>query len=122
MGLNLNFSGVEAAGTFPVFEGDFVFTIKEAVLEASKDGKTQNIRMQLRCSDGGDMDGKEMRVYQNVQESTMPFVKAFLNAVFNTELEGELDLDVSDLVGNLVGATVTNDGKYNSVEAWYPAA
>jgi len=120
MGLNLNFSGVTAAGKFPEFEGDFQFMIQKAELKPSKAGTSQNIHMVLECIEGPQL-GETMLAVQNVQESTMPFVKAFLNAVMNTELSGEVDLDVDDLVGMTVGATVTNDGQYNSVEVWYPA-
>lgn len=120
MGLNLNFSGVTAAGKFPVFEGDFNFLIQKAEQKPSKAGNSINIHMTLECSDGP-QQGETMLAVVNVQDSTMPFVKAFLNAVMNTELDGDFELEVSDLVGMPVGATVTNDGQYNSVEVWYPA-
>jgi hypothetical protein len=71
---------------------------------------------------GTDQDGKKVRNYLNVQESTMWRVKEFFVALTGNEEIEEFDLDdPSVLVGNTIGATVTNDGKYNQVDAWFTA-
>jgi hypothetical protein len=122
MGINLNFSGVES-GFSPAPEGDYTLVIYDAELKESKGGDSTNLILKMVIS-GGESDGKKVLNYLNIQESTMWRVKEFFIAVTGDEDLEEFDLeDESVLVGQTIGATlsVTEDGKYNSVEAWYHA-
>jgi hypothetical protein len=124
MGINLNFSGVENAFA-PVPEGDYTLVISDVKVEPSKnvDKPSTNIILDMVVS-GGESDGKQVRNYLNVQESTMWRVKEFFVALTGDEDLEEFDLDdESVLIGQTIGATlsVTEDGKYNSVEAWFSA-
>ena len=122
MSLNLNFSGVESG--FPVLpEDDYTLIISDCQVKPSKDGKSTNIILTMVVS-GGDNDGHKLLQYLNVQESTMWRVKEFFVALTGDEELEEFDLDDPyTLVGETIGATVsvTADGKYNSVDAWYSA-
>ena len=121
-GLNLNFSGVESS--FPVLpEGDYTLIISDCEVKEAASGTSQNIILKAVVT-GGDKDGHKLLQYLNVQDSTMWRVKEFFIALTGDEELEEFDLDdPSTLVGETVGATVsvTADGKYNSVDAWYSA-
>lgn len=122
MGINLNFSGVENPFA-PVPEGDYTLVISDVKVEPAKSGESTNIILDMVVS-GGESDGKKVRNYLNVQATTMWRVKEFFVALTGDDELEDFDLeDESVLVGQTIGATlsVTEDGKYNGVEAWYSA-
>jgi Protein of unknown function (DUF669) len=118
MSLNLNFTGVESSGGQVLPEGDYSFVIVDADVKEAKSGTSSNLVVKVEISEG-EFAGKSFPQYINIQESTMWKAKQFLEAVLGTELDGEFDLDPSELVGQTVNGTLTNDGKYNSVGAWF---
>ena len=120
MGLNLNFSGVEDG--FPkLSEGDHILVIADVEIKDSKGGDSQNIVVDMVVN-GGEDDGKKLRSYINVQDSTMFRVKQFFVALTGDEDIEEINLDdPSILLGQTIGATVSFDGQYNQVDAWFTA-
>jgi len=120
MGLNLNFSGVEDG--FPkLSEGDHTLVIENVDVKESAAGNSTNIIVDMVASGGVD-DGKKLRSYINVQDSTMWRVKQFFVALTGDEDIEEINLDdPSILLGQTIGATVSFDGQYNQVDAWFTA-
>lgn len=120
--LNLDFSNVQEG--FPLLpEDDYTLVITDCEVKEAANGNSQNIIVKMEVS-GGDHDGHKLLQYINVQASTMWRVKQFFVALTGDEDLQEFSLDdPGELVGNTIGATVTvtEDGKYNSVDAWYSA-
>jgi hypothetical protein len=116
--LNLNFDGVESS--VKLTDGDYDFIITEATLSKAASNTSDNLKVKLEITNG-EFQGKSFPQYINIQATTMWRVKQFFDAVMNTDVQ-DVDIEADDLVGMTVSGTVTNDGQYNSVVAWFPTS
>jgi hypothetical protein len=151
MPIDMDLGGVASAGT-PLPEGDYIFDILDATCKKAGQGKSgHNFRLRLEVAEeSGDEIGRTHLENLNIQESTKPFVKAFI-----TKWLGQSDdevtrmtFDINDpedvenydesipdytvrsingveLIGTKVGGTVKHkddDGKvYGNIVAWHTA-
>jgi len=149
MPIDMDLGGVASAGT-PLPEGDYVFDIVDGTLKPAGKGKSgHNFRLRLEVSeDNPDEVGRVHLENLNIQESTKPFVKAFITKWLNQTDEEvtRMTFDVNDpedpevydesipdftvrsingidLIGSKVGGTVKHietDGKlYGNIVAWH---
>ena len=124
--IDLDFGGVVAAGT-PLDEGEYIFTIEDAQVAPSKDGNSQNLKLKLTVQEPVEFNGRIQNETINIQQSTRPFVKAFLMAVTGLSDEDmqEYKLRPAELVGESVGGFVKHvpngEKTYANVNSWYTA-
>lgn len=126
MAIDLNLGGVTSAGT-PLPESEYIFQIEDYEEAPAKSGESTNVKLKLTVIEPVDYNGRPHRETINVQQSTMPFVKAFVKALTGLE-EDELDaftLSEETTVGQRIGGKVTHkqdgDNTYANVTAWFTA-
>lgn len=120
MPIDLKLSGVEAAGK-PLPEGEYLFLLEDAELKPAKGGGSTNLVMKLTVQEPEEYNGRKQTETINIQESTYPFVKRFLNELYGYDV-GDMTLDESELPGNsIIGVirhTEDNGVTYGNVIAW----
>lgn len=120
--INLNVGNVDAAGT-PLPEGEYLFLIEDATISpASTTG--DNLKLKMSVEEPVERNGRKHTENLNIQEATLPYVKAFFCAflgVENDELE-EINIDINDLVNNRIIGVIkhvqSNGNTYGNVVAW----
>lgn len=100
--VDLNLGGVSSAGK-PLPEDSYEFRLEDAKAKLAKDGNSWNILMTLRVV-SENQNGRIHKENQNVQDSTMPFVKAWLSALWNCTDEeiDDMQMEVDDRDGTVV--------------------
>ena len=105
--MRINLSGVESfsfepipAGTYPakITDGEMVEVRNQGRLPAGTPGVNWEFTIQ-----GGEYDGRKVWMNTWIAESTMPGLKALLEASgrFTPEqLDGDLDFEIEDLIGS----------------------
>jgi len=126
MAIDVNFSGVAAAG-IPLPEGDYVFSIEDYEEAPSKAGDSTNVRLKLSVVEPTESNGRPHRENINVQQSTLPFVKAFCLALTGMEDDELTDFELSEetTVGQSIGGVIKHkadgDRVYANVVSWFTA-
>lgn len=133
---NLSFdtANVASAGK-PLPEGDYAFEIEDATMKVSAKGDSYNLKLRLVVTSENE-NGRIHSENLNVQEKTLPFVKAFLTKLWGVEDEDipEMNFDVDEddgtlnsingrpIVGSAIGGTIkhiqSGDSVYGNVVAW----
>lgn len=139
MSLDFDLGGVTSAGK-PLPEGDYEFMIEQATMPLAKNQQSRNLKLKLTVQ-SLEENGRVHSENLNVQQKTLPFVKAFLCALWNCE-DDDIDrvsFDVDDedvlrsinereIVGSTIGGTIKHvddeddeTKTYANVVAWFPA-
>lgn len=117
MPLDLQLGDVTAAGTL-LEEGEYLFLIEDAELNEAAEGKTgHNLLLKMVVVEPVEMDGRMLSENLNVQKSTYPFVKRFLNALHGHEV-ADIRLDETELPGNKIIGVVAHVDGYANVVSW----
>lgn len=121
MPLNLDFSNVETKTFENVSEGEHLFIISDAEVKPSKAGDSENLVIKAEVT-GGDDDGRTLLQFFSLKETALWNLKLFLEAVTGSEIEGSINFDEAELVGQTFIGTVkhTEDGKYANLIAYEP--
>ncbi len=138
--LDLNLGGVASAGT-PLPEGEYSFLIESAVIKLSAKGDSHNLKLRLTVVSENE-NGRPHSENLNIQESTKPFVKAFLTALWGVE-DDEVDdiqfdyneedgtvisINEREVIGLNIGGFIkhtsvkkdeTTTNTYANVNAWF---
>lgn len=99
--LDLNLGGVSSAGK-PLPEDTYEFRLEDLTCKIAQNKQSYNFLMSLRVM-SENQNGRVHKENQNFQESTLPFVKAWLTALFNCTDEdlGDINVDVDDTDGTV---------------------
>lgn len=135
MPLNFDMTGVSSAGK-PLPEGEYEFEIEDAVCKLSAKKDSYNMKIRLTVVSDAE-NGRTHSENLNVQEKTLPFIKAFLTKLWNCEDEDitslDIDIDESDgtvrsindreIVGSHIGGIIKHvpgDGGavFGNIVAW----
>ncbi len=138
MSLDFNLGGVSSAGK-PLPEGDYSFLIEAASVSEAKNKQSHNLKLKMTVT-SLEENGRVHTENLNLQEKTLPFVKAFLTALWNVEDDDvenvSFDIDESDgtvrsvndreIVGAEIGGVIKHvdagddSGKvYGNVVGWF---
>lgn len=128
---DFDFGGVASAGQ-PLPEGEYVFTIEDATMQLANSQTSHNLKLVLVVNEPVEHNGRQTRETVNVQESTKPFVKAFMTALTGLDDE-DIDNDTinnflrnpGEMVGESIGGFIRHrvDGNrtYANVTSWFTA-
>lgn len=100
MAIDLNFEGVSRGG-FLVDEGENVLTIAEAEFK-KKEGKDPVLHVTFEAGD------KKFMQFFSTHPKAIWSLRDFLEAVYDTILEGNLTFEESELIGRQVIGIVTH--------------
>lgn len=103
--VKVNFKGVESRQTPP--EGDYKVEVLEATLGKSGNGNDQ-IEFVLEVADGK-YKGTKLWFYCPLQENSLWKLHAFLTALGQEVPEDEMDIDLSELVGEQCVGVLTHE-------------
>jgi len=149
MPIDMDLGGIASAGT-PLPEGDYVFDIVDATCKKAGQGKGgYNFRLRFEVAEeSADEVGRTHLENLNIQDSTKPFVKAFITKWLNQTDEEvtRMTFDINDpedtenydesipdytvrslndieVIGTKIGGTIkhvdTNGTVYGNVVAWH---
>ncbi len=103
--VKVNFKGVESRQTPP--EGDYIVEVLEATLDQPK-GKQERIEFVLEIAEGK-YKGCKLWLYCTLDEKSLWKLHAFLTALGVEVPEDEMDIDLSDLIGEKCVGVVTHE-------------
>lgn len=121
--IDLNLGGVSSAGK-PLPEGEYLFLIEEGSVAPAASGTSQNLKLKMSAVEPVEQNGRNHMENLNIQESTMPFVKAFITALEGVDDDeiNDYQLDVEGLAGRHIIGVVkhieSNGSTYGNVVAW----
>lgn len=111
--IDLDFSGtknLEDVKFKPLDDGQYSFVIGGAEVKASKDPeKGPSMKVVLQWVDNPKQTIWQWLYLDSSSEFAMAMLKDFLEKVYHTKLEGNIQLDPDDLVGKEIQAIVTKE-------------
>lgn len=111
MNIDLDFTGVEAPSFNPVPEDDYVLVLSDFQLKPSSKENGNIVAHCVYEITEGDFAGRKLFDYRvvtgpNVTAEQKGYIKVWLEALMDTDLDGPISLDAEDLVGTVVSAHV----------------
>lgn len=122
--IKINFEGVRQE-TPP--DGDYIFVISDAEVKPSSKGTSDVIHLHLQIDSPQEYAGRNVLAWISLHPDALWSAQYFFDAVIGEPQDGELELDVSNLVGEKVGATCEqkdspNGRKVLAPVVWWPAS
>ena len=115
--IKIDFSGVRQE-TPP--DGDYIFTISDAQEKPSKKGDSQVIHLNLEVNSPAEYAGRHTLAWISLHPDALWAAQAFFDAVIGEPQDGVVELEVSALVGNKIGATCVQEEAPNGRKVLVP--
>lgn len=112
MGIRVDFTDVKS-GFEPIPEGKYDATVFEVEQKVGNNSGKPYLNWQLKIQ-GGEFDGRRVFYMTSLSPNALWKLKANLNALgySKEELEGDFDLDTTDVVGKSCTVVITHE-EYN---------
>lgn len=100
--IKIDFSGIRQEAP-P--DGDYIFVISDAQEKPSKKGDSQVIHLNLEVESPVEFAGNHTLAWISLHPDALWSAQNFFDAVIGEPQDGPLEIEVSALVGNKIGAT-----------------
>jgi hypothetical protein len=108
--IDLDFTGVPRDNLME--EGFQLLTIEEVTKQAAKKDESKKTYPSLKIKYSNE-EGKKLTDFMTLHPDALWRIRVWLEAITGEEIEGQINIDPSQLVGQQVGANITVEAAYN---------
>jgi hypothetical protein len=106
--LSLNFKGVDISARQVLPEGDYVCSVAE-IEQAESSAGNDMLKWTFEVAEGEEGEGSKLYVYTTLDQASLWKLGQLLDAMGMEIPDGELDLDLEEILGSMVVLTVAHE-------------